>query len=40
MSPLLLKNIIFTGGHRLIAGNFVHHIVNNHHEANTPSWTS
>lgn len=34
MSPLLLKNIIFTGGHGLIGGNFVHHIVNNHHEAN------
>lgn len=34
MSSLLLKNIIFTGGHGLIGGNFVHHIVNNHHEAN------
>lgn len=31
---MFFKNIIFTGDHGLIGGNFEHHIVNNHHEAN------
>ena len=30
MSPLLLKNIIVTGGCGFIGSNFVHHVVNNH----------